>query len=264
MKKKSLFAVIAAVAISASPAFLLADEVHMKDGTVYKGKILIDTDKALLIGNPPYDPNSYLLETKDIEKIVYEEYKPAPPAERRRGFVFETRLTGSFFSSSQLPLSPAAGLYAGAGFRIHPLFELEAGFDYLPALKTSDHELSVTDGETVRRGYERFSMFGGRVGGRFYPWGTARRNWRTEPYLVAGYGWSRFKPKASGDTLKGNGWLVGVGAHRPLSRNFFLDLRFTYEPTKFGEIDFIGREGQISPKVDQKRFNLSAGVSYRL
>lgn len=49
----------AALALGFSRAH--ADQVIMKDGTVYKGKIQIDTDKAVLIGNPPFDPTSYML-----------------------------------------------------------------------------------------------------------------------------------------------------------------------------------------------------------
>src|ERR1041384_8855642 len=82
-------------------SFVVADQVIMKDGTVYKGKILIDTDKAILIGNPPFDPNSYLLQSEDIDKIIYERYKPNPPAERKRGLTFESRLTGNVFASDQ-------------------------------------------------------------------------------------------------------------------------------------------------------------------
>ena len=101
-----------AILILAS-APIWADQVIMKDGTVYKGKILIDTDKAILIGNPPFDPNSYLLQSEDIEKIIYEEYHPNPPSERKRGLTLETRLSGGIYSSDQQPLGPAPSLYVG-------------------------------------------------------------------------------------------------------------------------------------------------------
>src|SRR6185437_11195019 len=125
-----------------------ADQVIMKDGTVYKGKIQIDTDKALLIGNPPYDPVSYYLEAKDIDKIIYEEYHPAPPAERKRGFGVEMRLNGDFFSSSELSFNPAAGLYAGGLFRVHPLFEIEGGMDWIPNAVGSSGGLLVKVNDT--------------------------------------------------------------------------------------------------------------------
>src|ERR1041384_2207918 len=105
-------------------SFVVADQVIMKDGTVYKGKILIDSPKAILIGNPPFDPNSYLLQAEDIDKIIYEQYKPNPPAERKRGFLIETQLKGNFSLSDDLSYAPASGLYAGIGFRVHPALEL--------------------------------------------------------------------------------------------------------------------------------------------
>src|SRR6266404_5517976 len=77
---------------------VFADQIIMKDGTVYKGKILIDTDKAILIGNPPFDPNSYLLQSEDIDKIIYEEYHPNPPSVRKRGLTFESHLAGNVVS----------------------------------------------------------------------------------------------------------------------------------------------------------------------
>src|SRR5262249_61422294 len=108
----------------------MADQVIMKDGTVYKGKILIDTDKALLIRNPPFDPNSCLLQSEDIDKIIYEEYHPNPPAERKRGLTFETRLNGNVYSSDQLSSSAAPSLYAGMGFRVHPMLEINGGVNW--------------------------------------------------------------------------------------------------------------------------------------
>jgi hypothetical protein len=240
---------------------LHADQVIMKDGTVYKGKIMIDTDKAILIGNPPYDPTSYLLESKDIEKIIYEEYKPAPPAERRRGFVFESRIGGSGFSSSQLSLDPAVSLYAGAGFRVHPAFELEGGLEYVPAISANKGGLLVSDGTTERR-YEHFWMYNGVIGGRLYPF--FKKNWPIEPYVIAGYTWSRLLPNASGDSLKGSGWRIGFGAIKPLNTHWFLEARFLYESPTFDTIEFLGREGSIQPKVHEHRYGLFTGLSFRL
>src|SRR3989338_1184904 len=62
-----------------------ADKVITKDGKIYAGKILIDSDKAVLIGNPPFDPRSTLIQAEDIQTIVYEQYHPPSPAVRRRG-----------------------------------------------------------------------------------------------------------------------------------------------------------------------------------
>jgi hypothetical protein len=237
-----------------------ADQVIMKDGTVYKGKILIDTDKAILIGNPPFDPNSYLLKSEDIEKIIYEEYRLNPPAERKRGLLLETRLGGNVFGSSEMPLGPAASLYAGAGFRVHPLFEIDGGMEYLPSLHATGG-LSVSDGTTTR-GYESFYQYTGIVSGRFYPFWT--KKWKAEPYAVAGYGWSRMIPKGSGDSLRGAGWHAGFGVLRPLSTHLFLEGRFVYQSLSFDTIQFLGREGSIQPEIDQHDYAFSVGISYRI
>ena len=85
----------------------------MKDGTVYKGKIMIDTDKAILIGNPPFDPNSYLLKSEDIDKIIYENIIPT-----RR--LTQTRLTlkdaERMFFVNQLSNQPAPSLWQHRAF----------------------------------------------------------------------------------------------------------------------------------------------------
>ena len=212
LKKKGLkilqFAVCTlqfAVLLSVSSA----DQVIMKDGTVYKGKILIDTDKAILIGNPPLRSEFSLLKSEDIAKIIYEEYHPNPPAERKRGLVFETRLDGQVASSSLLPLSPSPGIYAGGGFRVHPAFEIDGGGEWNPALSASNgfsvSDSTGTNGNT--RQYQDFFMYTGMVNGRIYPF--YEKKWKTEPYLLAGYSWSNLIPKASGDNLTGSGWQLG-------------------------------------------------------
>ena len=239
---------------------LLADQVIMKDGTVYKGKILIDTDKAVLIGNPPFDPNSYLLQSEDIEKIIYEEYHANPPAERKRGLTFETRLNGNVFSSDSLPSGPAPSLYAGLGFRVHPLFELNGGLDWTPAMHASD-AFTVTDGTTTRR-YEDFWRYHAVFSARFYPF--YKQKWKTEPYVAAGVSWGRQIPKDSGDTLKGAGWHVGFGAIRPLTTHLFLEARFMFQKFSYDRIEFLGREGTFEPAVDQRVYSFSGGISYRL
>ena len=131
------FRFIAFLALALAPA--LADQVIMKDGTVYKGKIQIDTDKAVLIGNPPFDPTAYLLKTEDIEKIIYEEYHPNPPAERKRGFTVETRVNGHVSSSDELSYGTAASVYAGLGFRLHPALEINAVSIGLPPCAPAIH-----------------------------------------------------------------------------------------------------------------------------
>ena len=252
------FRFIAFLALALAPA--LADQVIMKDGTVYKGKIQIDTDKAVLIGNPPFDPTAYLLKTEDIEKIIYEEYHPNPPSERKRGFTAEGRVNGHLSSSDQLAYGPAASLYAGLGFRVHPALELNGGLDWSPAVRSGD-PFSVSDGTTTRR-YQDFWKYSAVFSARIYPF--FQKAWKTEPYLTAGYSWSHEFPKASGDSLSGSGWLIGFGAIRPLTTHVFLESRFVYEKTSLDTIQFLGHEGSIQPNVDQRDFALSIGASYRL
>jgi hypothetical protein len=239
-----------------------ADQVIMKDGTVYKGKIQIDTDKAILIGNPPFDPTSYLLKSEDIEKIIYEEYHLAPPAERKRGLTLEGRIIGNVFASDQLPQGPAASLYAGAGFRVHPLLELNGGIEWMPYARATN-TLSVSDfkGNATRQ-YNDFWQYSPVFSARVYPF--FQKKWKTEPYLTAGYGWSRQIPKDSGDSIKGSGWHVGFGAIHSLTTHLFLESRFVYQKFSYDTIQFLGQEGSIQPVIDQRVYSFSLGVSYRL
>ncbi len=232
----------------------------MKDGTVYKGKIQIDTDKAILIGNPPFDPTSYLLKTEDIDKIVYEEYRQPSPAERKRGFLVESRIQEQFYSSDSLSFSPATSLYLGLGFRVHPMLELNGGIDFAPGLHAKD-AFSVSDGTTTRR-YEEFWQYNAAFSARLYPF--VHQKWKTEPYLTAGYHWSHLTPSGSGDHLKGSGWLAGLGLLYPMTRHFFLESRLTFQSMSYDTVEFLGREGSVSPTVDQTMVALSLGVSYRL
>jgi hypothetical protein len=250
---------VALLVLVLAPAW--ADQVIMKDGTVYKGKILIDTDKAILIGNPPFDPNSYLLQSEDIEKIIYEEYHPNPPAERKRGLTFETRLNGNVSSSSELPVGPAPSLYVGMGFRVHPLVELNGGLDWTPSLHASD-TFSVSAGTMATRSYQDFWRYSAVFSLRLYPF--YRRKWKTEPYLITGYSWSKEIPKGSGDSLKGSGWHVGFGAIRPVTTHLYLEAGFLYRKTTYDTISFLGQEGAVSPPIGQNDYSLSIGASYRL
>jgi len=254
---KFLGCLFAAALFIATPA--AADQVIMKDGTVFKGKIEVDTDKAVLIGNPPFDPNSYLLKTEDIEKIIYEEYHQNPPAERKRGFIMEGRINGNIVSSDQISFGPAPSLYAGLGFRVHPLVELDGGVDWTPTLHDAD-AFSVSDGTTTRR-YEDFWQYAAVFSLRLYPF--YEKKWKTEPYLTAGYTWSHQIPKDSGDSLKGSGWTIGFGAIRPLSAHLFLEGRVVYQSLSYDSIQFLGQQGTLQPSIDQHVYSMSIGASYR-
>jgi hypothetical protein len=252
-----------ALFIVVSPAF--ADKVITKDGKTYTGKILIDSDKAVLIGNPPFDPNSTLIQGEDIKTIIYEEYKPNAPAVRRRGITSDFRLSGNYFTSDELKLNPAAGLRLAGGFRFHPIIELEGGFDWLPSL-TAKNGLAIvadTGAGLVSRRYESFGMYVFEIEAKLYPFGL-KPSWKTEPYVHGGYGWSRLVPKASGDSLKGDGWLLGFGALRPLTKNLFLDVRFDYKSWSYDRVKFLGQEGAISPAIAEHQLGVSAGLSYRI
>jgi hypothetical protein len=237
-----------------------ADQVIMKDGTVYKGKIEIDTDKAVLIGNPPFDPTSYLLKAEDIAKIIYEEYHPNPPAERKRGFLFEGRVNGNVLSSNQISFGPATSLYGGVGIRVHPLVELDGGLEWTPSLHDGN-TFGVTNPMATRY-YEDFWQYQEVFSARLYPF--YEKKWTTEPYLTAGYSWSHQIPKASGDSLSGSGWQVGFGAIRPLTTHIFLEGRFVYQRMSYDTIQFLGQNETFEPAITQNVYSFSVGASYRL
>jgi opacity protein-like surface antigen len=257
--KKHLFIALGLVGLCLAPA--LADKVITKDGKVYKGKIMIDSDKAVLIGNPPFDPNSYLIQAEDIDTIVYEEYKPNSPAERRRGLAVNLDVMGHAYSSSELSLQPAAGLALSGGFRFHPLFEIGAGLQWVPQVNASS-DLSISDG-TATRAYESFWSYTMNVLGKIYPF-YKKAKWKTEPYILTGYGWSRLIPKASGDSLEGAGWMLGAGAIRPITNNLFLDGHFAYHAMSYDKVNFLGQHAAISPEITEHQYTLAVGLSYRI
>jgi len=262
-KFTSLLCLFAWCSYTSALSLAHADQVIMKDGTVYKGKIQIDNGKAILIGNPPFDPNAYLLENKDIDKVVYEEYHLNPPAQRRRGLLVETRLNGMVSSSDQLPLNPAPSLYVGAGFRFHPFVELDSGLNWAPELR-GQRELSIRNTATPpqMRNYQDFHALHGIIAGRFYPF--FQKPWKIEPYLTAGYLWGMLTPSGTNDSLKGSGWLTGFGAHYPLTTHFFLEGRFVYESLSYDTIHFMDQDGSLNPKVDENNYTFSVGISWRL
>ncbi len=71
-------------------------------------------------------------------------------------------------------------------------------------------------------------------------------------------------PKASGDSLKGSGWHLGVGAIRPITTHLFLEGGFTFQKSTYDTVQFLGREGSIQPDIDQRSYSFSIGASYRL
>ncbi len=245
--------------LAALPA--AADKVITKDGKTYTGKILIDTDKAVLIGNPPYDPNSTMIQAEDIQTIVYEEYHQAPPAVRRRGWAFDFHLGGIFSSSEDLALNPGPSFRLGVGLRPHPLIEFDGGLDWQPGFSASGGGLSISNGTTTR-GYESFWSYNPDFMAKVYPF--FMKKWKNEPYLLAGYAWSHLLPKGTSDSLSGSGWIVGAGLMQPITRNLFLDERFLYRPIKYDTVNFLGQEAGITPEITEHQYILALGLSYRL
>lgn len=238
-----------------------ADKVIMKDGKVYEGKILDDFGKALLIGNPPYDTKAHLLRMDDIQTIVYEEYRPPPPAQRRQGFTVATWIQGTAYSSQELPLYPATSLAAEVGYRLHPFVELDGEINWTPSVSAHGDGLLLSDSVTTR-GYEHFWAYSPALTVRFYPLAQNKKQ-VTEPYLLGGYAWSHLIPKGSGDALKGTGWHIGAGVMHPCTTHFFLDSQLVYERLGYDSANFLGRTGDLSPAIVEHRYLLSIGLSYR-
>src|SRR6266404_3335439 len=103
---------------------VLADKIIMKDGKIYQGHIMGETQRSVLISNPPLDPYPRFVDLKDVLTIVREsrpEEKPSP--EEGRFATANIGVTGQVYSSSVFSFTPAPGLYVGGGFRMHPLVE---------------------------------------------------------------------------------------------------------------------------------------------
>ena len=238
-----------------------ADQVIMKDGAVFKGKILKENSKLILIGNPPFDPKEHLLRTEDVEKIIYEEYKPLPPAERRFGFMLETQLIANFFSSPDLPLHPGAEFMIGGGIRVHPLLEIDGGLGWQPEASASNGGLSVSNTSTTR-GYSSFGWTDRFIMGRVYPF-YWKKSWKIEPYAMGGWAFTHLSGKGTDDTLMGDGWLVGVGAMRPVTNHWYVDGRVLVRHAHLDTIDFLNQEGGLQPAIDETITSVSLGLSYR-
>ncbi len=211
----------------------------MKDGTVYKGKIQIDNGKAILIGNPPFDPTSYLLKAEDIDKIIYEEYRPNPPAERKRGLTFESRLLSGKCVFVQInsvgtrarPLR-GARVSRASDARTEWRHRLDSGHAF------QQDAFSVSDGTTTRR-YQDFWQYSAVFWPRLYPFLSEKMENGTLSHRRIQLGPSNSQ-RVSGDSLKGSGWLVGFGAIRPLTTHVFLEARFVYQKMSYDTIQFLG------------------------
>ncbi len=235
-----------------------ADKVIMRDGKIYQGHIMGETDHSLLISNPPLDPKPRFLELHDILTIVRESRpEEKPTLEESRFATANVGISGQVYSSKIFTFKPAPGLYFGGGFRIHPALELGGEFNWIPNLSG---DLTVQSG-ALRREYQSFYGYDGGFSGKIFPF-FKYHDWRWEPYLTSGYHWNQLVPKASGDALMGTSVFGGAGVMIPWWKPLYWDLRFVYQHTSYDSIKFLTGEGDLSG-VTQNSFIFSAGLSYR-
>ena len=74
--------IVVALFTMAGSAF--ADKIIMKDGKIYEGHIMGETQTSVLISNPPRDPKPRFVELRDIMTIVRES-RPAEKASLEEG-----------------------------------------------------------------------------------------------------------------------------------------------------------------------------------
>ena len=244
-----------AVFAAASPA--AADKVLMKNGKVYEGKIMGETDDSVLFSSPPSDPTPRFLYSRDILTIVRQSRPPEPAPDRTYFPTLELLVGGHLFNSNTFSFGAAPGFEAGAGFRLCPAFELDANLSHWPTLSS---DLTITDGKSARD-YHSFYSYGGGFSAKVLPF-FKRTRWRAEPYLLGGFEWTRLIPKGSGDSLNGNTVLGGLGVSYALRKPWYLEARFVYRHTRFTSVDFLGGSGTIGGISDDD-YSLLTGLSYR-
>jgi len=247
--------------LAALPGFSRADKIIMKDGKIYEGQIMGESQKAILISNPPVDPKPRFIELRDVMTIVRERHPAEKPSPEEGRFATVTAgLNGQAYSSSVFSFSPGTGFYAGGGLRVHPAVELGGEMSYTPSLSGSG--LTVKDVQSnVFRTYESFYSYDGGFSLKFFPFYTFKA-WRMEPYLITGYHWNRLTPKDSGDELKGTSIFGGTGVMIPWWKPLYWDFRFVYDHVNYDSINFLGGTGDLSG-VSNNSFILSIGLSYR-
>lgn len=238
-------------------ASLHGARVIMKDGKIYEGKIIDDSDGDILIKTSPMDARPKLLPNSDILSVTAD---PPPPKnlDPQRYSTYELLLTGNVFSAQNIEQNPAPGLWLGVGLRFHPVIEVGAGLDWKPWISG---DLAVSDGTTTRQ-YDTFLSYSGGFLAKVFPFYAQR--WKTEPFFIGGYGWSRLSPKGSDDALKGRGFIAGFGVRRPLWKQVYWESRFIYTRMVYDQIFFLQRNGSIDPAVIPNPFALCTGLSVRL
>lgn len=239
------------------PTCSFADKVIMKDGKIYQGHIMGEGNETILISNPPYE-SPHFLNMSDILTIVRDRRAEIHSIESDRYAVAEILLGGNIFSSNRVTLHPAPSLRAEGGFRLHPLVELDAVIDWIPALPG---QFAVTDGTNIR-GYESFYAYAGGFAAKIFPLYNIHA-FPCEPYVLAGYEWTRLVPKGSGDYLSGYQYEEGVGIQKALSKALYLDARFMFEQTSYDQIQFLLRQGSINSAIGVPTYSILVGLSYR-
>ncbi len=234
-----------------------AARVIMKDGKIYEGKIIDDSDGDILIKTSPMDARPRLLPSAHILSVTPDP-PPAKNLDPQRYSTYELLLAANFFAPKNMSLDAAPGLWLGVGLRFHPLVEVGAGLDGKPWMRGA---LAVTDGRLMRE-YDTFLSYGGGFVAKVFPFYQQR--WKTELFVLGGYGWSRFIPPGSGDALKGSGFLTGVGLRRPLWKQIYAEARLTYSHMQYDRIFFLQRNGSIHPEITPHQIALAGGLSVRL
>lgn len=237
---------------------LWADKVIMKDGKIYEGIILGESDGVVVMRVLPFSSTPRFLDRREVLAVIRDDRPTSPPEDPRRYALVDALLSGVFSTASDLSLQPRPGLQLGGGFRIFPLMEIDGGVDWIPAIRG---DLAISDGQTTR-GYEDFYSYSGGFALRIFPF--FRKNWKTEPSLLVGYQWRWLVPNASGDKLKGSGPQAGLGIQRPLTNHWIVEASFLYQQSSFRNVDFLGREGSFTSAILDQALVLSTGVSYRL
>jgi hypothetical protein len=250
--------VLLSLGLLSLPSIVRADKVIMKDGKIYEGRIMGETSRSILITNKR-DSQPRFLMLSDVMTIVREKNPEVPNPDRDRYIHVEGMLTGNFYSSDEMSLSPAPGLAMTGGFRMHPLFQVEAGMDWNPGISGT---LLVSDGTTQRQ-YNSFYRYSGGFGLRLFPL-YSLKSIPFESYVLGGYRWTRLVAKDSGDFLKGHAWQVGAGISKPLRKSLYWESRVLYERSTYDSIEYLGREGGLSPDIGVTSWSLQTGLSWRL
>ncbi|HVO32691.1 MAG TPA: hypothetical protein VMU17_02175 [Elusimicrobiota bacterium] len=235
-----------------------ADKIIMKDGKIYDGHIMGETNFSVLLSSNPIDPTPRFVPLNTIRTIVRESRPPEPPSDEDYRFpTAELMVTGRLYAADRLSLNDSAGLHAAGGFRLFRFLEVDAELDWVP---NTGGQLAVTDGTDTRR-YEDFYTYSGGFSVRLYPFFRQTR-WPVHPYGLVGYHWDRLAPKSSGDWLSGYTILGGAGISYPVTERLSWETRMLYRRTLYDHIQFLSREGDLDQAIHLPDYEFSTGMAY--